>query len=259
MLNLFKKQSPETQDVKSIRDGLLQAIKTMLAKWEGGEGGNIKKLHLFVACTDEEKPLYEAAVYANEEGRFKEAVQKTADDFALNLPAQWNLETVFTKELPAEATKAAQLPVALFVQTREKTLATTATAYIKVLHGEAEKEVYAITSESGNINIGREKKVQTRDAFYRINTIAFPAESASDGNKFVSRQHAHIEWDSSAGAFLLFADEGGVPPRNKIKVRSTNGADAVKLQSTKTGYTLQEGDQIILGETALLEFSYTND
>jgi hypothetical protein len=127
-----------------------------------------------------------------------------------------------------------------------------------VLHGDAEKETYTITSGSGTINIGRDKKVQTRDNFYRINTIAFPAESTHESNKYISRQHAHIEWDSATGAFLLFADEGGVPPRNKIKVRSQSN-DPVKLQSTKTGYSLQHGDQIILGETALLEFRHSPD
>jgi hypothetical protein len=98
--------------------------------------------------------------------------------------------------------------------------------------------------------------VQTRDNFFRINTIAFPAESTADSNKYISRQHAHIEWDNGTGTFLLFADEGGVPPRNKIKIRSLQNEDPVKLQSTRVGYSLQEGDQIILGETALLEFSY---
>jgi hypothetical protein len=260
MFDLFKKQAaPAQPDVKGIRDGLLQFIKSTLAKWEGGEGGALKKLHLFLAPSNEEKPLYEAAVYTGEESRFKEAVQKIADDYALDLPPRWALETTFTNELPAEATKAPQLPAALFIQTKEKALPKTATAYIKVLQGEAEQELYTITSESGKITIGRGKKVQTHNAFFRINTIAFPEESAAESNKYISRQHAHIEWDNAGGTFLLFADEGGVPPRNKIKVRSVAGGDGIKLQSTKTGYSLQEGDQIVLGETALLEFRYSPD
>jgi hypothetical protein len=51
----------------------------------------------------------------------------------------------------------------------------------------------------------------------------------------------------------LFADEGGIPPHNKMKVR-TQGGIPVKLQTTQIGHRLQEGDQIILGESALLEF-----
>jgi hypothetical protein len=55
--------------------------------------------------------------------------------------------------------------------------------------------------------------------------------------------------------FVLYPDEGGVPPMNKIKVRTVAGTP-VKLQTTEVGHHLQEGDQIILGESALLEFTY---
>jgi hypothetical protein len=258
MFDLFKKkEATTTPDVKSIREYLLQFIRATLATMEGGEGRSIKGLQVFIACKEEEKHLYEAAVFTEDPERFKENIQKIADDFAIEMPHQWTLETQFTNTLPAEAVKAPQGDAALFIQTKEKKLQKTATAYIKIINGEAEAPVYTLTSESGKINIGRDKKVQTRDNFFRINTIAFPAESTHDSNRYISRQHAHIEWDTATGTFLLFADEGGVPPRNKIKVRPINGGDPVKLQSTRLGYSLQEGDQIILGETALLEFSFS--
>jgi hypothetical protein len=256
MFDLFKKPEQSVPDVKSIRNGLLQFIKTHLAKAEGGEGARIKSIQLYLTCSEGERHLYEPAVYLDEEGRFKEEVQKIADDFALNLPEHWELQITFTDEPPAEAIKAPQVAAALFIRNGTKSVQKTATAYIKILNGEAENSEYTITSESGKVNIGREKRVQTRDNFFRINTIAFPAESTADSNKYISRQHAHIEWDNGTGTFLLFADEGGVPPRNKIKIRSQQREDPVKLQSTRLGYSLQEGDQIILGETALLEFSY---
>jgi pSer/pThr/pTyr-binding forkhead associated (FHA) protein len=257
MFDLFRKGEQTAPDVKSIRSGLLQFIKTQMAKAEGGEGGAIKSMHLYLTCAEGERHLFEPAVYQDEEGRFKEEVQKIADDFALNLPQQWDLEITFAAEPPAEAIRAPQVAAALFIRSSTKAVQKKATAYIRVLNGEAENEVYALTSESGKINIGREKRVQTRDNFFRVNTIAFPAESVAESNKYISRQHAHIEWDNNTGTFLLFADEGGVPPRNKIKIRSVQNEDPVKLQSTKLGYSLQEGDQIILGETALLEFSYS--
>jgi hypothetical protein len=258
MLNFFKQDKKgQPLDVKAIREQLLQFIKEQLQKLEGGEGANIKALLLFIACSDAEKHLYESAVYLEQENRFKnEDVQKIADDFALSLPDTWAMEITFVKNLPPEAEKDTDLPVALFIQTRKRAIKKAATAYINVLNGEAEKEAYTITSTSGRINIGRERKVQTADGFYRINTIAFPAGSTHAGNKYVSRQHAHIEYEDESGVFILFADDGGVPPRNKIKVRSVGG-ELIKLQSTTIGHILQQGDQIILGETALLEFSYT--
>jgi hypothetical protein len=132
-----------------------------------------------------------------------------------------------------------------------------ATAYLKVRAGQAEKTEYTITSTSGRICIGREKKVVTSGGFYRENTIAFTGNN--EINKFVSRQHAHIEFDNDSGYFILYADEGGVPPKNKMKLRSMKNDQPVKLYSTGIGHRLEEGDQILLGESALLEFSYKPD
>ena len=201
--------------------------------------------------------MYEAAVYFEEEDRFKnEEVQRIADDYAIALPEQWTMEITFADNLPEGTMKIPGLDASLFVSTRKNAGYKTVSAYIKIRAGEAEKEVYAIYSNSGKINIGREKRVQTADGFYRENQIAFPEKSSNESNKYISRQHAHIEFDTESGSFLLFADEGGVPPRNKIKVRSVNDANPVKLYTTKDGYRLEEGDQILLGASALLEFSY---
>jgi hypothetical protein len=249
----FLKSRPK--DIKGIRGALLQFIKEQLQKAEGGEGSNIRGLYLYITCRGEEKHLYEAALYIDEENRFKEEeVQKIADDFAINLPADWTLQIAFVDAAPPEAIKAHDVDAALFISTKKKPkVHSNTTAFIRVLNGEAEKEVYKITSGSGKINIGRERKVQTAEGFYRENHIAFPGASKNESNRSVSRAHAHIEWDAEAGAFYIFVDEGGVPPYNKMKVRAEGGTP-VKLQTTRIGHRLNEGDQVILGESALLEF-----
>jgi pSer/pThr/pTyr-binding forkhead associated (FHA) protein len=148
------------------------------------------------------------------------------------------------------------IDAALFISTRNKPLVhKEATAYLRVMNGEAEQEVYTINSSDGKINIGREKKVQTADGFFRENKIAFPDNSSNEGNRSVSRQHAHIEWDAACGTFCLYADEGGIPPMNKMKVRDAEG-NIVKVQTTEIGHQLQQGDQIMLGQSVVLEFSY---
>jgi pSer/pThr/pTyr-binding forkhead associated (FHA) protein len=259
MFDLFKRKPPERPtDVKGIREGLLQFIKEQLSKIEGGEGGHIKGLQLFIVCSDAEKHLYEAAVYQEEADKFKNEVQKLADDFAIALPYDWTLEILFKENEPPEAVKAQWVDAALFVKTTRQTIQKTATAYINVLTGTAEKETYTLESQGGKVYIGRDTKVQTSNGFYRINNIAFPGDSNDEANKFISRQHAHIEWDNEIGAFLLYADEGGLPPRNKVKVRSVEG-DAVKLQTDKVGHLLKEGDQIMLGNGALLGFTYQKE
>ena len=254
MFDMFKNRPA---DVKGIRSALLQFIKEQLQKTEGGEGSNITGLYLFLECSDEEKHLYEAAVYFDAPGKFKEdEVQKIADDFAIALPANWIMEIAFS-EAPAEAIKAKPIDAALLISTyRTPILHKEATAYINVLSGEAQKQQYMISSAGGKINIGRGAKVQTPDGFFRKNVIAFTDSDTNEKNRAVSRQHAHIEWDQVIGAFFLFADEGGVPPNNKIKVRAVGGTP-VKLMTTQIGHRLADGDQVILGESAVLEFTFS--
>lgn len=256
MFDMFKKAADNPKDVKGIREAFLRFIKEELQKSEGGEGRNIKGLHLFIACPDAEKHLYESAVYFEDSKLFKNEVQKIADDFALDLPMSWTMEITFVDELPTGSLKIADLDAALFIQTPKHSIQKSVTAYIRVLSAEAEQEQYILTPGTNKVTIGREKKAQVEGGFFRINTIAFPTESTNDCNKFISRQHAHIEWDSNTNCYMLFADEGGVPPSNKVKIKSAGDENQIKLNSTQIGHRLQEGDQIVLGESAILQFSY---
>jgi hypothetical protein len=257
MFNLFKNDKEDRPaDVKGIRYELLQFIKQELQKAEGGEGGNIKGLNLYIACPASECAVFEAAVYIDEPEIFKDEVQRIADDYAVALPENWSMEVALNQEFPPEAVKSNKLDAAFFIKTSKNFIKQTASAYIRALSGETDKPEYNLKSDGGKIQIGRDKKAQGDDGFFRTNHIAFPSDSQDESNKYVSRQHAHIEWNNDAGRFMLFADEGGVPPRNKIKIHSEKSEDIIKLSSTNIGHQLQEGDQIILGESAVLEFSY---
>ncbi|MDF3076187.1 MAG: hypothetical protein K0S09_76 [Sphingobacteriaceae bacterium] len=260
MFDIFKSDTESRpQDVKGLREAVLRFIKDELQRVEGGEGSHIKGLHIFLMCSEEQTHVYESAVYAEEPQKFREEIQKIADDFAISLPENWMIETTFTDALPTEAIKSKEIDAALFIKTTKHALQKSGDAYIRVLSGEAEKTEYHITSDSGKIRIGREKKAQDSNGFFRMNTIAFPGDSQNECNKYISRQHAHIEWNNDAGVFILYADEGGVPPHNKIKIQSSIDEEQIKLNSTEIGHTLQEGDQIILGESAVLEFSFRSE
>jgi hypothetical protein len=257
MFDLFKKnENKGPRDVKWVRDTLLRFIKEELQKAEGGEGRNIKGVNIFIFSNPGEKHMYEAAVYVEEKDRFKQEVQKIADDYAVDLPDNWEMEISFEDEYPPEALKVDALNAAVFIRTKDNAIQRSGTAYIRILNGEAVKHKYKITSSEGKINIGREKKAQVDDGYFRLNQIAFPADSSNESNKFISRQHAHIEWNNDKGCFMLFADDGGIPPGNKIKIRSAASEHLIKLNSTHIGHQLEEGDQVILGESAVLEFSY---
>ncbi|MBC7913926.1 MAG: FHA domain-containing protein [Pyrinomonadaceae bacterium] len=258
MFEIFNTDAESPQDVKSLRDILLRSIKEELQIVEGGEGKHIRGLQLFLSCSELEKHVYESAIYVDEPALFKMEVQRIADDFAIDLPTGWTFDTTFVDTLPPEAKKLSDLPAALFTKTRQQSIQKAGTAYIEILSGQAEKDKYEINSSDGKITIGREKRAQTDDGFFRMNTIAFPGDCGNDCNKYISRQHAHIEWNNDAGCFMIFADEGGVPPKNKIKIKSLHDDAPVKLNSTHIGHRLQEGDQIILGETAVVEFTTTS-
>lgn len=259
MFNLFNKRNEDDkpQDVKAIREAILVFIKQELQKLEGGEGKHIKGVQLYIACLPAERFMYDSAIFFEDESRFKNEVQRIADDFAIDLPEKWVLETLFVEELPATGIRMTNLNVSLGIRTPEHAVVNkSSTAYIRILNGEAEQATYTINSADGKINIGRERKAQDGEGFMRENQIAFPDGSGNAANKYISRQHAHIEWNKDSASFILFADDGGVPPRNKVKVRSTSDHNPVKLTFTELGHILHEGDQIILGESAVLEFSY---
>jgi len=259
MFDFFQNKQEAPTDTKGIRQHLLTFIKDQLKRSEGGEGGSIRNMQLILAPQPDDRHLYEGAVYLDDPGRFREEVQRIADDYAIDLPEQWNMTVVFEETLPAEAIKSEDLPAALFISARKQSFSTrNMTAVVKVLRGEAEKSEYRITSASRKICIGREKHANIADGFMRENTIAFPAGKENDSNRFISRQHAHIEWNSEEGCFYLYADEGGVPPRNKVKVLRADGT-VLKLQTTEIGHHLTDGDQIVLGESALLGFYYTSE
>src|SRR5687768_164139 len=120
MFDFFKrKEGVTTPDVKGLRHALVHFIKEQLQKVEGGEGSRIQFIHLYLNPVTEEKHLYEAAVYKEEEGRFrKEQVQKIADDYGILLPQNWNFDLHFADTLPADSIKAAALPAAIVFQTQ---------------------------------------------------------------------------------------------------------------------------------------------
>ncbi|RZM23157.1 MAG: FHA domain-containing protein, partial [Pedobacter sp.] len=205
MFNLFNKNAEDNkpQDVKAIREAILVFIKQELQKLEGGEGKHIKGIQLYIACLPVERFMYDSAIFFEDESRFKNEVQRIADDFAIDLPESWMLETHFVEELPATGIKMANLNVSLSIKTPEHVVVNkSGTAYIRVLNGEAEQEIYNITSSDGKINIGRERKAQDGEGFMRENHIAFPDVSGNAANKYVSRQHAHIEWNNDSASFI---------------------------------------------------------
>ena len=86
MFDFFQNKQEAPTDAKSIRNHLLLFIKDQLKRSEGGEGSAIRNVQLIVAPTPEDRHLYEGAVFVDQPMRFREEVQKIADDYAIDLP-----------------------------------------------------------------------------------------------------------------------------------------------------------------------------
>lgn len=257
MFNFFKKNTGNDQpDAKNVRDSVLKMIKEELQQLDGGEGSTIAEIGIFVNADAAERFIYEAALYSGETAKLAEDIQRIADNFALDLPSEWKLDVQFTDEMPAGVIRREGLKAGLILKTASPVKsAVSFRGRIQILKGKAEQEEYILEPGSRRINIGRECSVQANDGSFRTNDIAFPENPAFESNKYISRQHAHIEWDARTGCFRFFADEGGVPPGNKTKIRSAKDETTDKLNSTQIGYPLNEGDQLILGDAAVLEFT----
>lgn len=260
MFDFFKnKQDNKDLDAKGLRDQVLQFVKEELQRLDGGEGKGITALQLFINADAENTFLYETAIYFSEPEKLKEEVQRIADNYALELPSDWKLEVLFVTEQPSGAIVGQGIKAGLIFKRILKPAGNNHALYkakVTILKGYAEQQAYILDAGKKRVNIGREKNIQANDGSFRVNTIAFPEDPAHESNKYISRQHAHIEWDEETAQFKLYADEGGVPPGNKTKLRWAVDESVQKLNSTHIGYPLSDGDQIILGDAAVLEFYF---
>lgn len=131
-------------------------------------------------------------------------------------------------------------------------------AEIKVFfdRGALQQNKYVLSSTDNNKiwNIGRGEISQVGKGYIRQNRIVFDDKSTNEYNKFVSRNHAHIEYSEDLG-YLLYVDEGG---RRSVqnRTRVIRGKDILDLESNmKIPIQLKDGDQIELGKHAILSFN----
>lgn len=104
-------------------------------------------------------------------------------------------------------------------------------------------------------NIGSGKHPIMSDNSHRENQIAIDDDSSHaefDKNKFVSRAHAHISYDSEHG-FLLYVEQGGTRAAQK-RTHIHRGGDKIELNNILIPEPLQDGDYIVLSKYVHLLF-----
>lgn len=104
-------------------------------------------------------------------------------------------------------------------------------------------------------NIGAGKYPILLDNSHRENHIAIddnPASIEFDKNKYVSRAHAYISYDSNHG-FLLHVEHGGTRAAQK-RTHIYRGNDKIELNNTLIWEPLQNNDYIVLSKYVHLLF-----
>ncbi len=96
--------------------------------------------------------------------------------------------------------------------------------------------------ELERVNVGRMARVEDRSHdSIRVNHVAFE-EDGSDVNASVSRAHAHLEYDHSSGAMLLF-DDGSAHGTRVLR----GGRSLTVPRLGKRGVRLRDGDELEFG------------
>ncbi len=114
---------------------------------------------------------------------------------------------------------------------------------LSVARGVAERRSYSFLAH--RIDLGRCAEVRDRrNRLVRTNHVAF-TEGSGEVNQSVSRQHAHIAYESRTGQFRLHDDGSG---HGTGIVRDGRTVDVPR---GSRGVRLHSGDEIVLGEARL--------
>jgi hypothetical protein len=99
------------------------------------------------------------------------------------------------------------------------------------------------------VHIGREVDVYRNGGMHRRNDLAFVEDS--EENRSVSREHAHIDRDSTTGEYRLFNDrwyERGADCGTRI----VRDGVSIEVHRDTRGRRLERGDEIHLGRAVLI-------
>jgi hypothetical protein len=106
-----------------------------------------------------------------------------------------------------------------------------------------------LTIDKARVHIGREVDVYRNGGMHRRNDLAFVEDS--EENRSVSREHAHIEHDSTTGECRLFNDrwyERG----SDCGTRIVRDGVSIEVHRDTRGTRLEPGDEIHLGRAVVV-------
>ena len=123
-------------------------------------------------------------------------------------------------------------------------------ARLVVIAGSANQNEIAL--EKARTNLGRQVDVYKAEGLSRRNDLAFAEDNAI--NRTVSREHAHIIYDASAGEYRLFNDrwyERGNKAKNNCGLWIVRDGMGQEVHRDTRGTRLEPGDEIHLGKAVV--------
>ena len=120
-------------------------------------------------------------------------------------------------------------------------------AHLEVREGSA--NVPELPLDKPRVRIGREVDVYREGGIVRRNDLAFIGDS--DVNQSVSREHAHIDYDNTAGEYRLFNDRWYARGTD-CGTRIVRDGVSVEVHRDSRGTKLEPDDEIHLGRAVVI-------
>jgi hypothetical protein len=121
------------------------------------------------------------------------------------------------------------------------------TARLLVRHGRSNAPELSL--EKPRVHIGREVDVYRNGGMHRRNDLAFVEDC--EENRSVSREHAHIDYDTTTGEYRLFNDRWYARGTDCATRIVRNGV-SIEVHRDTRGTRLEPGDEIHLGQAIVI-------
>lgn len=260
-MGFFDWLTPKNNVPTHSKETIIGAIVDLLTPYRLVDKHKLTGLKLAVTCTmAAEKEACQAALDTDE---FRLLLHRKLLDYGITLPDTYlfNWEISATPPDWPDALVRGPYMLLLVKQGQSAVPKSAAVALrLEALNGQLHQTHYTLEPTDNQFyTIGRGVRPRLESGEYRLNTIAFvdAAEADFDSgegepNKMVSRNHARIVVKPTG--LWLYAEEGGIPPKNKLKVHTAQGS-LIRLYDLRVSHLLAPSDQIELGDGVTLLIS----
>jgi hypothetical protein len=236
----------EPPEVAEIRFALLDEVRKKSYRSAGKRvfPYNFVRIHVR-GVEDRRTALFKAEFFKK---YFEQEIRRTLCKAECKYPDDLEVDVQVTKDFPGP--DGVWLWIEAETEKRPPRLPARRSAKLTVIEGKANRNELPLSK--ARINIGRTVTVYRNEGLSRRNDLAFSEDT--DINRTVSREHAHIEYNETAGEYRIFNDRWY--KRNE-KGEGSCGIWIVRdglsreVHRNERGTKLRSGDEIHLGKAVL--------